>query len=62
MKQINMRDTFLPLQCKNMSHKQRKKNLESHLLLKENIYGTIKRITVAGGNKQIYFISKEYSI
>ena len=42
-----------------MSHYHRKKALESHLLLKEKRYGTIKGRTVAGGNNQIYFISRE---
>ena len=31
------------------------------MLIKEKIYGTIKGRIVAGGNKQIYLISKEDS-
>ena len=34
MNQIHMRDTFLPLHCKNMSYEQKKQTLESHLFLK----------------------------
>ena len=59
MKQIQMRDIFFPLHWKNMSHKQKKQTLEYHLLLKDKQDGTIKGRTVAGGNNQRNFISKE---
>ena len=59
MKQIHMRDTFLPLHWKNMLYDQIKHTLESHMFLKEKIDLTIKLITVAGRNKQRCFISKE---
>ena len=57
-KQLHMRETFLPIHCKNMSYEQRNQTLESHLYLKQNRDITIKGRTVAGVNKQIYFISK----
>ena len=59
MKQIHMRDTFLPLHWKNMSYEQRKQTLESQLFLKKKRGGTITLITAVGGNKQRDFISKE---
>ena len=52
MNQLHMRDTFLLLQCKNMSHEHKKHKLEYHIFLKENRNGTIKLITVAGVKKQ----------
>ena len=58
IKQIHMRDNFLSLHWKNMSLEKNNQTLEYHLFLKEKRYGTIKGRTVAGGNKQRYFISK----
>ena len=59
MEQLHTRDTFLPKHWKNMSHDQKKQTLESHLYLNDKREGTIKGITVAGENKQRYFIPKE---
>ena len=56
-----MRDTSLPIHWNKMSHEKRKQTLESHMFLKEERDGTIKGITVAGGNNQRDFISKEYA-
>ena len=42
-----------------MTHMQRQIVLESHMFLKDNIYGSIKGRAVAGGNKQRDYISKE---
>ena len=61
MKQFHMRDTFIPKHYKDLDVVQRKAILESHMFLKENKNGDIKGITVAGGNKQRDFISKEDS-
>ena len=59
MKQLHMRDTFKPMRWKELTEDQRKSVLESHLFLKQKRDGTIKGRTVAGGNKQRDFISKE---
>ena len=61
MKQLHMRDSFIPKHYKDLEVVQRKSILESHLFLKENKNGDIKGITVSGGNKQRDFISKEDS-
>ena len=54
MKQLHVRDTW-----KKLTEEQRNTILESQLFLKENIYVTLKGRTVAGGNKQRCFISRE---
>ena len=59
MKQLHLRDTFKPWHWKDMTEEQRKSILESHLFLKQKRNGDIKGRTVAGGNKQRDFISKE---
>ena len=59
MKQLHMRDTFRPKHRKNMSREQKDAILESHMFLKQKRSGEIKGRTVAGGNNQRDFISKE---
>ena len=59
MKQLHMRDTFEPTRWKDIPEDDRKGVLESHLFLKQKRDGTIKGRTVAGGNKQRDFFSKE---
>jgi hypothetical protein len=59
MKQLHFRDTFKPFHWNDLSHIQKKSVLESHMFLKEKRDGKIKGRTVAGGNKQRDFISKE---
>jgi hypothetical protein len=59
MKQLHFRDTFKPMHWKDMTHAQKQTILESHMFLKEKRDGKIKGRTVAGGNKQRDFISKE---
>jgi hypothetical protein len=59
MKQLHFRNTFTPLHWKQLSETQRKTVLESHMFLKEKRDGKIKGRTVAGGNKQRDYISKE---
>ena len=59
MKQLHFRDTFKPMRWTELTHAQRQTVLESHMFLKQKRTGTIKGRTVAGGNKQRDFISKE---
>ena len=59
MKQLHFRDTFKPLHWQEMTPTQKGSVLESHMFLKEKRDGKIKGRTVAGGNKQRDFISKE---
>ena len=59
MKQLHFRNTFRPKHWKDLTATQRLTVLESHLFLKEKRDGTIKGRTVAGGNKQRGYISKE---
>ena len=61
MKQLHFRNTFLPKHWKDLTATQRRTVLESHLFLKEKRDGTIKGRTVAGGDKQRGYISKEDS-
>jgi hypothetical protein len=59
MKQLHLRKTFKPMRWSELKEDQRKSVLESHLFLKLKRDGKIKGRTVAGGNKQRDFISKE---
>mgnify|MGYP005605529959 FL=1 len=59
MKQLHFRNTFKPMQWKKLTEAQRQTVLESHMFLKEKRDGKIKGRTVAGGNKQRDYISKE---
>jgi hypothetical protein len=59
MKQLHFRDTFKPKHWRELTHTQRQTVLESHMFLKEKRDGKIKGRTVAGGNKQRDYISKE---
>ena len=61
MKQLHFRDTFKTNHYIYLNEYQKKSILESHTIIKEKRDGTIKGITVAGVNKQMYFISKEDS-
>jgi hypothetical protein len=61
MKQLHLRDTFKPKHWHELSVIERGKVLESHMFLKEKRSGKIKGRTVAGGNKQRDYISKEDS-
>jgi Reverse transcriptase (RNA-dependent DNA polymerase) len=54
-----MRGTFEPLRWEHLTIDEKKKILESHMFLQEKRDGKIKGRTVAGGNKQRGFISKE---
>ena len=59
MKQLHFRNTFRSKHWKDLTATQRRTVLEKNLFLKEKSDGTIKRRTVAGGNKQRGYISKE---
>jgi hypothetical protein len=59
MKQLNLRKTFKPKHWRELSKAQRYTVLESHMFLKLKRDGKIKGRTVAGGNKQCDYISKE---
>jgi hypothetical protein len=59
MKQLHFRDTLKPKPWRELTHTQRQTVLESHMFLKEKRDGKIKGRTVAGGNKQRNYISKE---
>jgi hypothetical protein len=59
MKQLHLRNTFKPKHCRELSQVQRQTVFESHMFLKQKRDGKIKGRTVAGGNKQRDYISKE---
>jgi hypothetical protein len=59
MKQLHRRNTFKPKHWRELSQVQRQTVLESYMFLKQNRDGKIKGRTVAGGNKQRDYISKE---
>jgi hypothetical protein len=59
MYQLHMGETFQPIKWEDIPTDQKKQVLESHLFLKLKRVGTIKARTVAGGNRQRGFISKE---
>ena len=52
LKQLNLRETFIPIDPKNMTKEERLKTLESHLLLEEKRDKTIKGRMVADGSSQ----------
>jgi hypothetical protein len=60
MKQLHFRNTFNPKHWRELSQVKRQTVLESHMFLKKKWDGKIKGRTVAGGNKQWDYISKEY--
>jgi hypothetical protein len=59
MKQLHLRKTFKTKHWRELSKAQRQTVLESHMFLKLKRDRTIKGRTVAGGNKQRDYISKE---
>jgi hypothetical protein len=59
MKQLHLRKTFKPKHWRELSKAQRQTVMESHMFLKLKRDGNIKGRTVAGGNKQRDYISKE---
>jgi len=59
MKQLHMRDTFVLKHYHQLTEYQKKTILPLHMFLKKKRDGKIKGCTVAGGNKQREYISKE---
>jgi hypothetical protein len=59
MKQLHWRKTFKPKYWRELTTSQREIVLESHMFLKEKRDGKVKGRTVAGGNKQRDYISKD---
>ena len=62
MKKLHSRNMFKPIHLKELEDTQRNSISESQMLLKQNRVGKTKGRTVADGNIQRYYISKEYSI
>ena len=58
MKQLHFRDTFRPRHMKDLTEKERKDMLESHMFLKQKRDGNVKGRHMAGVNKQCDFMSK----
>jgi hypothetical protein len=59
MKQLHFHNTFKPNHWSKLSKTQHQTVLELHIFLKEKQDGSLKGRTVAGGNKQRDYISKE---
>jgi hypothetical protein len=59
MKQLHLRNTFKPKHWRELSQFQHQTVLESHMFLKQKRDGNIKGRTIAGGNNQRDYISKE---
>ena len=56
--QLEMRNTFTPLNYSSMRKEDVMKSLESHMFLEEKRNGSIKARLVAGGNKQRIYTDK----
>ena len=61
IKKIHLRGAFRPILRSTIPEMDRKKVLESHLLLEKKQRGEIKERLVVGGNKQILYVSKKDS-
>jgi hypothetical protein len=61
MKQLDLRKTFKPKHWRELTASQRQIVLASHTFLKDKRDGKVKVRTVAGGNNQQDYISKECS-
>ena len=59
IKQLNFRNTFKPMHWKELDDTQSRIILEYNIFLKQNRDVKINRRTVAGGNEQRDYISKE---
>ena len=58
MKQLHLRNTFIPMYRRDMTYEECHIVLESHMLLNKKRDGKIKGQTVAGGNKHLTYITK----
>ena len=61
MKQLQLRNTLIPMKSCDMIYEEIQMVLEPHKFLKHKRDGKIKVLTVAGGNKQQIYITKEDS-
>ena len=61
MQQLHFRNTFKPKHWRELTHTQRQTVLYSRMFIKYKRDGAIKVRSVAGGNKQRDYISKEYA-
>ena len=52
IKQLHLRNTFIPMHTRDITYEELHMVLELHRLLKKNLDGNIKGWTLAGGNKQ----------
>ena len=59
--QLHRRDTFVPRRYSNLTDKQKKKVLESHMFVVKKRDGKTKARMVPGGNTQRDYLTKEYS-
>ena len=59
MKKLHFQITFKQKHWRELTHMQLQTVLESHMFLKEKIDEVVKGWSVAGGNKQHVYISKE---
>jgi hypothetical protein len=59
MKQLHLQKMFKPKHWLELTSSQRQIVFESHMFIKEKRDGQVKRITMAGGNKERDCISKE---
>jgi hypothetical protein len=59
MKQIHMRDSFVPKHYRELTRKQKARMVESFIFLKEKKDGMLKARAVQGGNVQHNYITKD---
>ena len=59
MKQTHFRNTFITMHRRELTYEERQMVLESHMFIKDKLYGKIKGRTVAGENRQRVYITKD---
>ena len=59
MKQLHLRNTFIPMHRRDLKYEELQMVLESHTFLTHKQDGKIEGQTVPGGNKQKTYIPKE---
>ena len=58
MKQLHLRNTFIPMHRRDLTYEERRVELELHMFLKQKRYGNIKGGAVGVSNKQRTYIPK----
>ena len=58
MKQFHLSNTLIPMHRRDLTYEENNMVLESHMFLKQKIYGNIKGQKVSGDNKQYKYITK----